>query len=174
MTCAPVLIFGAGHHSGKEHAEDVREQPMTKKHDVLGHFSSILDTWGPGFLISPMDAPSCPVALKTGGGFIFASNDGKCHWAKNMEDVTPLRAIDIEQPLLVGAPVTVNTLCRLVEAKCWDQSASKLKDLGASTSSWEVTGLQVSVSAGNYVNVCVTPSLRSLAVGNNAKWDFKY
>jgi hypothetical protein len=156
MTRGPVLVFHESPDSRQECPPgDLPERQTNEKYDVLGEVGAILDTWGPGYLIYPSDAPSRPVAIKVGDGFVFAKGGGKCHWVQNMQSIPRLSAIDIERPILVGTFITENRRCRLVEAKCRRLPVNMLEYLGTRPASWSEAERQIGIGAGQYFNAAL-------------------
>ncbi|KAJ5672995.1 hypothetical protein N7507_002122 [Penicillium longicatenatum] len=96
-----VLIFRVSEVSSKDQSLETQFQRLRREYDILGSVEDILDTWDPGNLIIRDDEITCPIAIKIGDGFIFGSESGKLHWARQLPELNELSSIDIHNPLLI-------------------------------------------------------------------------
>lgn len=152
MTRGPVLAFHASSDRLDPFSSRPRKQQMTISYDIQGQAEDILDTWGPGSLVFLENTTKPPVAIKIGDGFIyFDSSSDKLHWARELDESTPPRPIDLSRSLTIGALVSPNADCLSSEAECRVASAGALEYLGASRSSWKRSQRQLGLQGGQYI-----------------------
>ncbi|XP_044717449.1 WD repeat-containing [Hirsutella rhossiliensis] len=124
----------------------------TRRYDVRALPEDVLDTWGPGELVSwPGDIDS-PLAIKVGGGYISPPSHGdgtdKYHWDRSIKMPAASSSIDMKQEILIGGLVTVNTLCGNDEGTCWKASSRRFEELGTYSSYSEPIEYQLGLQGG--------------------------
>lgn len=110
----------------------------------------ILDTWGPGQLISSDSNKSLPRAIHVGGGFIYPTNGvgNEFHWEAGVEpSELSQSSFDRESKITVGASVTVNTEpCSFPWEDC--RSQWTLEVMGTVSEQWEADQRQIAIQGG--------------------------
>lgn len=142
--------------------------PHSSKRLVLvASIEDIVDSWGPGLLISDPDTPygERVHAVRIGGGtvvrasappkFILSSSRKLYHWSRSQEiDYDNLDTFNIRVPIEIGG-VSVHESCALDAQMCRRQSESHLKHLSTETDRWELAERQMFFQGGQYVGLQV-------------------
>ncbi|KAK5989701.1 hypothetical protein PT974_07957 [Cladobotryum mycophilum] len=147
MCQGPVLAF-----HGPGPLEGTPEIPLVGKYDVRAFPRDVLDTWGPGELVSGLNNMELPLAMKIGGGYISpparADGTGKYHWDHSIKLSASSPALNLDAEIVIGGLVTVNTICRNDEQICWIASLGKFEELGTYRSYSESIEYQFGLQGG--------------------------
>ncbi|KAM5360459.1 hypothetical protein ACJZ2D_013737 [Fusarium nematophilum] len=146
MCQGPVLAFGGPSLEGGI------ETTGACKYDVRALPEDILDTWGPGELVSGPTDRATPLAIKIGSGYICppSQNDtaGKHHWGNSVNLLTPSPPLKLHEEIVIGSLVSNNPLCSNDEKKCWQDSSRGFDELGVYNSYSELSELQAGLQVG--------------------------
>lgn len=149
VTKGPVLVFSPSWAEGGQWSP----QP-DQKFNIRGTPEAILDTWGPGGLISRSDTQEHYVALKIGSDYIYASNTSSkpamYHFGQelNLADESPGLSPGVE--IVVGNLVQVNVACEKVEEDCWTYSSEnhQLEEIRSHGPYWKLHQRQIALQGG--------------------------
>ncbi|KAJ3456804.1 hypothetical protein MRS44_016827 [Fusarium solani] len=145
MCQGPVLAFRG------PRLEDGIETTRACKYDVRALPEDIMDTWGPGELVSGPTDRDTPLAIKIGSGYICppSQNDssGKHHWDNSVNFLTP-SPLKLHEEIVIGSLVSNNPLCTNDEKKCWQDSSRGFDELGVYNSYSELSELQGGFQVG--------------------------
>ena len=132
----------------------------------VGSMEDIIDSWGPGVLISDSDA-EVPYGEKIksvliGGGTIAAVSPGQgkelssslYHWGRSYEAPDIETTFNIRDELTIGA-ITTQPSCLLNSEMCRRASEPYLTTLGTDNDYWALAQRQVMLQGGQYVGLQV-------------------
>lgn len=150
MTKGPVLVFYPSW------AGDVPPPQAAPKFNVRGTPESILDTWGPGHLVSRGDDLGCHIAMQIGCGFIYpsdvTSSPSMYHFGPDLHVSSESPRLSLGTQIVVGDPVSEHSSCPNIEniAQCWEASDRRhqLSWVAAHRSYWKLHQRQAGMQAG--------------------------
>ncbi|KAJ4270021.1 hypothetical protein NW762_001694 [Fusarium torreyae] len=148
MCQGPVIAF-----SGSNSQNNLEITTGVQRYDVRACPEDILDTWGPGELISRPTSPDMLLAIKIGNGYIGPSQWNqdeavKYHWDHSFASTSNPFRLDLKRAILIGSLVVPNPGCTNDEKRCWKASSHRFKELGAYNSYSEVTEHEIGFQGG--------------------------
>jgi hypothetical protein len=137
------------------------------KFDLKAFPEDLLDTWGPGDIITPKDDSQKLHAIYIGGGLITPTTESQkplvLHWKRvSGENTTFSSTFPRSEKLIVGARVSINQGCTVTADTRIQMAYTCLKELGTFPSYWQVSerqlglGLQAGQSAVGILNFAQT------------------
>ncbi|KAH7308500.1 hypothetical protein B0I35DRAFT_442073 [Stachybotrys elegans] len=122
---------------------------MKWKYDIRASLINVLDTWGPGEVVTRSTNRRIPLAIRIGGGYIRPLGAGdKYHWDLSINITADSPPLDMNGEVLIGQLVTVNSLCILDEARSWEASSGIFEELGTYDSYSELAERQFGLQGG--------------------------
>lgn len=127
------------------------------KFNICGTPVDILDTWGPGHLISRPDDPGYHLAMQIGLGFIHPSgivdsSPSMYHFGPDLLLSNECPRLSLGNEIVVGDAVTEHTSCPNIEniAECWVSSDKRhqLSWIAAHKPYWKLHQRQGGIQAG--------------------------
>ncbi|KAF4964873.1 hypothetical protein FSARC_7265 [Fusarium sarcochroum] len=148
MCQGPVIAF-----SGTESQSNLDLVTGQQRYDVQARPEDILDTWGPGELISRPTSPGMLLAIKVGDGYIRPSQWNqdetvKYHWDHSFASTSNPFRLDLKDEILIGSLVVPNSGCMNDEKRCWKASSHRFNELGTYNSYSEMTEHEIGFQGG--------------------------
>ncbi|KAK2748760.1 hypothetical protein FQN57_000341 [Myotisia sp. PD_48] len=126
-------------------------------YDLFVSPEDILDTWGPGHLITDITNPMRVYAVSVAGGNIQATRSGDqitYHWSRGWSpSEVPMISFDRSLKKPIGASIRSNLECGSIKKLPEWQSSIIPHVLGTFPSVWEVSELQLALQGGLYAIV---------------------
>ena len=150
MVQGPVLVFQDWHPF---YGPSPRFGQSLWAYDVRASPEDVLDTWGPGEILTSRDNES-PVAIKLGGGYIYPvsggvrTKDHHYHWARDLKLPKSIPSMSLSEEIVIGAFIEADIACDNNERQCWRETCSKFEELGTHRSYPERTENQAGVQVG--------------------------
>lgn len=131
---------------------------------LVGSIEDIIDSWGPGVLISDPGAQygERVHSVMIGSGSIAlhtpkTSNNGAqvapiYHWGRIHKPAANMETFSIREPLTIGA-ITIQTSCPLDPQQCRRVSQPYLNNLGTEEDSWRLQERQMLLQGGQYIGL---------------------
>ena len=173
MVGGPVFVFRlmSASNNSMEHQSSPGETV-----DFRGRGVDLLDTWGPGLVISETGAPYGQEvhAIEIGGG-VIRPVDWKptldiYHWSSchnSYHDMRAFPTFSLWNEITIGA-ISIQTACPLDPEKCRRNSQQFLCNLGTRRDYWELAQRQVAFQAG-YYSVFQVGNLYARKLGRTVK-----
>lgn len=113
-----------------------------KRHDLIADPHSLVDTWGPGQLISTPNDHEVLHAIYLGGGTIRATGQDAdrriLHWSREPRlEALPELTFSRTLKSIIGAQVSVNTKCQARKRDCLRSASAFMHELGTYRDYWE-------------------------------------
>jgi hypothetical protein len=136
------------------------KEERQEKFDLLACAEDMLDTWGPGELITDVNDPDKLLAVSIGGGFITAIKKAEqtiFHWSDESPSIE-IRSIgfDRRSEVIIGALIVENSSCKANIQEQIGKAVAFLEELGTFPSYWEVSERQLGLGlqGGQYLTGC--------------------
>jgi hypothetical protein len=136
------------------------KEERQEKFDLLACAEDMLDTWGPGELITDVNDPDKLLAVSIGGGFITAIKKAEqtiLHWSDESPSIE-IRSIgfDRRSEVIIGALIVENSSCKANIQEQIGNAVALLEELGTFPSYWEVSERQLGLGlqGGQYLTGC--------------------
>ncbi|KAI9146775.1 Ankyrin repeat domain-containing protein [Paramyrothecium foliicola] len=140
----PVLVFDA--------PDSTLVTSSLQKYDIRVSPIDLLDTWGPGELVSQSESKDLPFAIRIGGGYISPPSDGndgeKYHWDQCIRFPQKPHHLNLTQEILIGDMVQQNLRCIADEQRNWNASSRQFEELGTYDSYFELAEQQFGLQGG--------------------------
>lgn len=128
-----------------------------EKHDLVASPCDLLDTWGPGQLISSSDDHKILHAVYLGGGSITATaqDSGRAllHWSRRPRlEKLPSMTFSRSQKAVIGAQIHVNANCMARQQNPFHSASTFFHEIGTYRDYWESAERQLGfgLQAGQY------------------------
>ncbi|KAF3318581.1 hypothetical protein TWF173_006603 [Orbilia oligospora] len=149
MIGSPVLAFRV--HSSITDALSAEEGG---RFDIFTTAEDLLDTWGPGDLITQNSQRNSVCGIQISGGIISLFGDSSnFHWSNTLGigGIKPGNSFNPRTRIRIGSPVEVNERCTIDENQCWENSSRAFENLEVHRHYWEHDETQFGAQAGQYV-----------------------
>jgi hypothetical protein len=163
LTCMGEMIgqpvFAFEYFQQDSHAFSWKEESQ-EKFDLLACAEDLLDTWGPGELITDVNDPDKLLSVSIGGGFITATKKAEqsiFDWSSESPSIEIWSiGFDRRSEVMMGALIVENPSCKADIQEQIGKAVALLEEHGTFPSYWEVSERQLGLGlqGGQYFTGC--------------------